>query len=54
MTGPIRIEGAQPGEAVEIHIEDIAVTTPAAVVISSAIISWLKISCSEAVAPRPP
>jgi amidase len=34
VTGPIRIEGAQPREAVEIHIEDIAVTTPASVVIS--------------------
>jgi amidase len=34
VTGPIYVEGAQPGGAVEIHIEDIAVTTPAAVVIS--------------------
>src|SRR5258708_7608015 len=34
VTGPIRVEGAQPGAAVEIHIEDIPVTTPAAVVIS--------------------
>jgi amidase len=34
VTGPIRVEGAQPREAVEIHIEDIAVTTPAAVVVS--------------------
>jgi amidase len=34
VTGPIRVEGAQPGGAVEIHIEDIAVTTPAALVVS--------------------
>ncbi len=34
VTGPIRVDGAQPREAVEIHIEDVAVTTPAAVVIS--------------------
>ncbi len=33
-TGPIRVNGAEPGGAVEIYIEDIDVTTPAAVVIS--------------------
>lgn len=34
VTGPIYVDGAEPGGAVEIHIEDIDVTTPAAVVIS--------------------
>jgi amidase len=34
VTGPIYVDGAEPGGAVEIHIEDIEVTTPAAVVIS--------------------
>jgi amidase len=34
VTGPVFVAGAQPGGAVEIHIEDIAVTTPAAVVVS--------------------
>ena len=34
VTGPIRVDGAKPGGAVEIRIEDIEVTTPAAVVIS--------------------
>src|SRR5271166_5969223 len=34
VTGPIRVEGAKPGGALEICIEDIQVTTPAAVVIS--------------------
>jgi amidase len=34
VTGPICVDGAQPGGAIEVHIEDITVTTPAAVVIS--------------------
>jgi amidase len=34
VTGPISVEGAEPGGAVEIYIEDITVTTPGAVVIS--------------------
>ena len=34
VTGPIRVEGAEPGGAIEIHIEEIAVTTPATMVIS--------------------
>jgi amidase len=34
VTGPIRVEGARAGGAVEIYIEDITVTTPGAVVIS--------------------
>jgi amidase len=34
VTGPIYVEGAEPGGAVEIRIDDIEVTTPAAVVIS--------------------
>lgn len=34
VTGPIRVNGAEPGAAVEIYIEDVDVTTPAAVVIS--------------------
>jgi amidase len=34
VTGPISVEGAAPGGAVDIYIEDITVTTPGAVVIS--------------------
>jgi amidase len=34
VTGPISVEGAVPGGAVEILIEDITVTTPGAVVVS--------------------
>jgi amidase len=34
VTGPISVEGGRPGEAVEVYIEDITVTTPGAVVIS--------------------
>jgi amidase len=34
VTGPISVDGALPGGAIEIYIEDITVTTPAAVVVS--------------------
>lgn len=34
VTGPISVEGALPGGAVEIYIEDITVTTPGGVVVS--------------------
>ena len=38
VTGPICVDGAQPGNAIEVHIESITVTTPAAVVISERIV----------------
>jgi amidase len=34
VTGPIAVEGARAGEAIEIHIETIAITTPGCVVVS--------------------
>jgi amidase len=34
VTGPISVEGATPGGAIEIHIEDVTVTTPGSLVVS--------------------
>jgi acetamidase/formamidase len=34
VTGPISVNGARPGEAIEIRIEDVAVTTPGSLVVS--------------------
>lgn len=34
VTGPINVEGATPGGAIEIHIEDVTVTTPGTLVVS--------------------
>jgi amidase len=34
VTGPISVDGALPGGAIEIHIEDVTVTTPGSLVVS--------------------
>jgi amidase len=34
VTGPISVNGARPGDAIEIHIEDVVVTTPGSLAVS--------------------